>query len=106
MVLGTPAYMSPEQMMASSDVDARSDVWSMGAVLYELVTGHHPFLGDRDLQIFANVMTKPPVPIRAHVPGEVPPAAEAILLKCLRRPREDRFESMTALAHALRATVA
>jgi serine/threonine-protein kinase len=104
--VGSPAYMSPEQMLSASDVDARSDVWSMGTVLYELVTGKHPFQGASELQLFANVMTKPPLPIRAHVQGEVPPAAEAILLKCLRRTREDRFESMTALAQALRAAVA
>jgi serine/threonine-protein kinase len=104
MVVGTPAYMSPEQMMASSDVDARSDVWSMGAVLYELVTGQHPFRGERDdLQLFANVMTKPPIPIRAHLRDEVPEAAEAILLKCLRRSRDQRWESMAALARALRS---
>jgi serine/threonine-protein kinase len=105
-VVGSPAYMSPEQMMSSSDVDARSDIWSMGAVLYELVTGQHPFRGERNLQLFANVMTKPPIPIRAHVRDEVPAAAEAILLKCLRRTREERFESMTALARALRSAVA
>jgi serine/threonine-protein kinase len=104
--VGSPAYMSPEQMLSASDVDARSDVWSMGTVLYELVTGKHPFRGASDLQLFANIMSKPPLPIRAHVQGEVPPAAEAILLKCLRRTPEDRFESMTALAHALRAAVA
>jgi serine/threonine-protein kinase len=105
-VVGSPAYMSPEQMMSASDVDARSDVWSMGAVLYELVTGQHPFRGDRDLQLFANVMTKPPIPIRAHVRGEeVPAEAESILLRCLRRPREARFESMTSLAQALRSAV-
>jgi serine/threonine-protein kinase len=105
-VVGSPAYMSPEQMLSSSDVDARSDIWSMGAVLYELVTGKQPFRGDRELDFFANVMTKPPIPIRAHVRGEVPPEAEAILLRCLRRPREQRFESMTSLARALRSTAA
>jgi serine/threonine-protein kinase len=105
-VVGSPAYMSPEQMLSSSDVDARSDVWSMGTVLYELVTGSHPFRGDSELQLFANVMTKPPLPVRAHLRDDVPAAVEAILLKCLRRPRESRFESMAALAEALRSAVA
>jgi serine/threonine-protein kinase len=100
-VIGSPAYMSPEQMLTPSDVDARSDVWSMGAVLYELVTGHRPFGGDGDLQLFANVMTKSPTPVADHLP--VPLAAEAILMKCLSREREDRFDSMTTLASALRA---
>jgi serine/threonine-protein kinase len=100
-VIGSPAYMSPEQMVMPSDVDARSDVWSMGAVLYELVTGHHAFAGDGDLQLFANVMTKPPLPVSSDV--RVPPAAVAILMRCLSRPREARFESMTTLATALRS---
>ena len=47
----SPAYMSPEQMMASSNVDARSDIWSMGAVLYELLTGHVPFSGNTPLEM-------------------------------------------------------
>jgi serine/threonine-protein kinase len=94
--------MSPEQMMSAHDVDRRSDVWSMGVVLYELVSGKHPFRGDGDLSLFANVMTKPPIPFGAAVRAEVPPKAEAILLKCLRRTREDRFQSITELAEALR----
>jgi serine/threonine-protein kinase len=102
-IMGTPAYMSPEQMMSSSDVDPRSDVWSMGAMLYELVTGELPFRGETDFQIFANVMTKPPLPVRAHSKTAAPPVAEALLLRCLRRQREDRFASMTELASALRA---
>jgi len=57
-------------------------------------------LVDSDYQWF-----KAPIPVRAHVPGEVPATAEAILVKCLRRPREERFDSMTALAHALRSAV-
>ncbi len=104
--VGSPAYMSPEQMMSAHEVDRRSDVWSMGVVLYELVTGRHPFRGDGDLQLFANVMTKPPLPFTAILRAEIPPPAEEIMLKCLRRQREDRFESMTALATALRAAAA
>jgi serine/threonine-protein kinase len=99
-VVGSPAYMSPEQMVTPSDVDARSDVWSMGALLYELVTGQHPF-GGEGLQLFANVMTKAPTPVTQHV--EVPHAVAEIVMKCLARPREERFESMTTLATALRS---
>ncbi|HWZ90706.1 MAG TPA: serine/threonine-protein kinase, partial [Polyangiaceae bacterium] len=101
-LIGSPAYMSPEQMTASSDVDARSDVWSMGALLYELITGKLPFPGESDLQIFANAMSRPPLPLRAHVTG-VPQAAESVLLRCLAKARENRYQSMNALATALRA---
>jgi hypothetical protein len=101
-LVGSPAYMPPEQIMSPSDVDPRSDVWSMGTVLYELVTGELPFRGDNELQLFANVMTKPPLPMRAH--GASPSdALERVVLKCLRRTREERYPSMTALASALRA---
>lgn len=102
-VMGSPYYMAPEQMMSSSDVDPRSDVWSMGATLYELVTGDVPFRGESELEIFANVMTKPPQPMRAGLDEHAPPEVEAVVLKCLRRERGDRFESMRDLATALRA---
>jgi serine/threonine-protein kinase len=100
-VVGSPAYMSPEQILSASDVDGRSDVWSMGVVLYKLVTGAHPFRGGGELQLFANIMTKPPLPIPAHVRDDVPSAVESILLRCLQRPPEERFESMVALSRAL-----
>lgn len=77
-------------------------VWSMGTVLYQLVTGADPFGGEGDMQIFANVMTKSPTPVADH--AKVPPDAKAILMRCLSRPREDRFESMTTLASALRSS--
>ncbi len=96
-LMGSPAYMSPEQMLEPSQVDPRSDVWSMGALLYQLVAGALPFRGDTHLQIFANVMTKPPLALQT-----APPAVEATILKCLRRDRDDRYESMAALAAALR----
>jgi serine/threonine-protein kinase len=105
-VVGSPAYMAPEQMMAASDVDSRTDVWSMGAVLYELISGAHPFQGKDYLSLFASTMTKPPLPLRAHLPEGLPAEVEGVVLKCLKRPREERFQSMEALATALRASVA
>jgi serine/threonine-protein kinase len=102
-LVGSPAYMPPEQIMSPSDVDPRSDVWSMGALLYELVTGDLPFRGDSELQLFANVMTKPPLPMRAHFGSSPPEAVERVIAKCLRRSREERYPSMSALASALRA---
>ena len=104
-LLGSPAYMAPEQMMSSADVDARSDVWSMGALLYHAVSGQLPFPGSGHLEIFSKAMTRPPVPLRVHV-KEAPPEVEAVILKCLRKQRSDRYASMTELATALRAVVA
>jgi hypothetical protein len=102
-MMGSPAYMSPEQMLESSDVDPRSDVWSMGELLYQLVTGTLPFHGENYLQIFANVMTKPPLPLRADL--QIPAGADAVIRRCLRRRREERYGSMTELATALRDAV-
>jgi serine/threonine-protein kinase len=104
-VVGTPSYMAPEQMLCPSDVDARSDVWSMGAVLYELLTGRQPFAGDSYLQICANVMAKPPLPMRAGG-NALPKELEAVTLKCLRRSPDDRHPSMAELARALRGAMA
>jgi len=104
-LLGSPAYMSPEQMMSAVDVDARSDIWSMGALLYHTVTGHLPFPGEGHLEIFSKAMTKPPLPLRAHE-SQAPPEAEAVILKCLRKQRADRYPSMDHLAAALRAVAA
>ncbi|HVR21339.1 MAG TPA: protein kinase [Polyangiaceae bacterium] len=101
-LLGSPAYMPPEQMMSSADVDARSDIWSMGALLYHAVTGKLPFPGAGHLEIFSKAMTRPPVPLRVHV-KEAPAEVEAVILKCLRKQRTDRYASMTELATALRA---
>jgi serine/threonine-protein kinase len=104
-VVGSPAYMSPEQMMAATDVDPRADVWSMGVLLYEILAGDTPFRGRDHLSLFANVMTKPPLPFRAHATEGIPPSVETVVLKCLRKPREERYPSMSALASDLRAAM-
>jgi serine/threonine protein kinase len=105
-VIGSPAYMSPEQMVASSSVDARSDIWSMGTVLYELLSGQLPFTGATPLEMFAAVMTRPPIPLRARFEGELPPDVEAVVGRCLQKDRADRTPSMRALAGELRAIAA
>jgi tRNA A-37 threonylcarbamoyl transferase component Bud32 len=101
--IGSPPYMSPEQMLGG-EIDARTDIWSMGALLYETITGHLPFPGDTELQTFAAVLTRPPLPLRAHLKEPFPAGIEPIVLKCLSKDRGARYESMAALASALRST--
>jgi len=105
-LLGTPAYMSPEQMMASKNVDARSDIWSMGVLLYQLVTGRLPFPGEGSFEMFAAAMTRPPLPLRAELKQELPAEAHSVLLNCLRKKPEDRYPSMGALSKVLRSVAA
>ncbi|MFO0738044.1 MAG: protein kinase [Labilithrix sp.] len=106
-LLGTPQYMSPEQVRASKDVDARSDIWSVGVILYELLTARRPFTSDENAtgELFAKVLYIDPVKPREHRPS-IPVDLEAVIMKCLARDRTERYEDVAALAEALRAFIA
>jgi serine/threonine protein kinase len=99
-VMGTPAYMSPEQSTDSAAVDARADVYSLGCTLYVLITGKPPFEGKTALEIISKHQTEPIVPPEVVV-KRVPPALSAILLKMLAKKPEDRHQSMDEVISAL-----
>ncbi len=99
-VMGSAHYMSPEQMLASRDVDARADIWALGITLYELTTATLPFPGESVTQVAALVMTTVPQPPSALRP-ELPAGFDEIVMRCLAPEREDRFESVAELAAAL-----
>lgn len=99
-VLGSPQYMSPEQMRASRDVDTRTDIWSLGVILYQLTTGKLPFRGRSSTEIIANMFTTRPEPPSHFVPT-LPAVFDDIVMKCLRLDPSDRFGSVAELAKAL-----
>ncbi len=99
-VLGTPAYMSPEQVL-SEPVDGRSDIFSLGIILYELCAGERPFRGDSLGAVFQSITQASPVPLRERNP-EIPASMAEVVERCLRRNPADRFQSGEELAAALR----
>jgi serine/threonine protein kinase len=99
-MLGSPLYMSPEQLRSSKSVDHRADIWAMGVILYELITGQLPFMGENLGELFAAILETDPTPLRNRVP-EVPQGLEEVVLRCLQRRPEHRFETATALIEAL-----
>lgn len=98
--IGSPHYMSPEQMTSPRDVDARSDIWSVGAVLFELLAARPPFTGETLPEVCAKVVTQPAPFIRSFRPN-VPPRLEAVVQRCLEKDRELRFADVGDLADAL-----
>jgi serine/threonine-protein kinase len=98
--LGTPHYMSPEQATAEKDISARSDVYSLASVLYEMLTGQPPHLGGSAQQIIMKIVTDVPRPV-AELRKSVPPNVAAAVAKALEKLPADRFESAKAFRDAL-----
>jgi serine/threonine-protein kinase len=99
-LMGSPLYMSPEQMLSSRTVDARADIWALGVVLYEMLTANMPFMADTMPEICALVMNAPPVPIERYKPG-LPESLVRVVTCCLEKRPEDRFANVAELAKAL-----
>jgi serine/threonine-protein kinase len=96
-MLGSPMYMAPEQIRDASTVDARADIWSIGVIGYELLTGKQPFVGRTPQAVIAAIFSEEP----EALPASVPPLLAEALGKCLRKRADDRFESVAELAQAL-----
>ncbi len=102
-ILGTPAYMSPEQVLARP-VDGRSDLFSLGIILYELLTGKRPYVGDSMANVFhAITHSHPPEPHQIN--PSIPESLSQTIMRCLNKKPEERFSSGQDLAHALSGTI-
>lgn len=99
-VMGTPMYMSPEQLRSTRNVDARADVWSLGIVFYRLLTGGFPFEGESIPVICSEVLAARYKPIRSRRP-DLPVEIEPIVAQCLEKDRDKRFASVEGFVQAL-----
>jgi eukaryotic-like serine/threonine-protein kinase len=104
-VLGTPSYMAPEQAAGKKDVGPATDVWALGAILYECLTGRPPFLSAVPLETLMQVMNNDPVPVRQLQPC-VPRDLDTVALTCLRKDQRRRYPGAGALADDLRRFLA
>ena len=99
---GTPLYMSPEQILGHKPVDERTDIFSMGIVLYEMMTQREPFRGPTIQDTFNNIVNRAPEPPRKAAPQRfIPQAIEDICLKAMEKEPSERFESMNEMAEAV-----
>jgi len=99
VIMGTPAYASPEQLRGD-DLDARADIYSVGATLFTLLTGRAPFEGDNAVQVVANAVNQKPKPLSA-LREDVPPGLERVVARCLAKEPDGRYADYPALRDAL-----
>lgn len=100
VALGTPAYMSPEQIMGNQDLDERTDIYSLGCVLYEMLARRLPFDGPNVQAVLNQHLVAPPPPVRGFRP-EVPERLDQVLARALAKKREDRFATATDFVEEL-----
>jgi len=99
-VMGSPLYMSPEQMSSTRNVDMRTDIWALGVILYEILTGRVPFEAETMPQLCGMILQDPPRPLRDLRP-DLPDALQAVIFRCLEKSRDRRFANVADLAAAL-----
>jgi eukaryotic-like serine/threonine-protein kinase len=100
LVMGTPAYMSPEQCEGRGNVDHRADIYALGIVLYEMITGRVPFFGEGYGEVLVQHLTQPPTP-PTTIRGIIPPHVEQIVLKALEKRPEMRYPTMDEMSKAM-----
>lgn len=98
MIVGSPQYMAPEQMFGAPDIDRRADTWSLGVVLYEMLSGTPPFGGQTMREVCTAVILDPPPPLARP---DVPPAIAEVIGRCLSKERDRRYPDAAALERAL-----
>jgi len=99
-VMGSPLYMSPEQLSSTRGVDARTDIWAIGVILFELISGRVPFEAESMPQLCGMVLQESPPSLRELRP-DIPEGLEAVVLRCMAKDRAQRFASVAELAFAL-----